>query len=188
MDIGTWWTTVYGVAKNQTWLSDWAHNILPYLLGIFFQLIFFNMKLCFMCILVFIVLCSVHSATLYYKIFQTYNEVEHVFYLIHKDFPPRFYCNYFTILPSHPSGSSSTHKFLARLDVHFTFVWVLTAVGFCIPPLGFIPWYFLSWPSFTQYDDQYIYLYLWRLPLSYFNPWFIIHSRPVSHFSIHSSV
>ena len=26
--------------------------------------------------------------------------------------------------------SSATHKFLARLDVHVTFVWVLTAVGF----------------------------------------------------------
>ena len=25
MDRGAWWATVNGVAKNQTWLSDWAH-------------------------------------------------------------------------------------------------------------------------------------------------------------------
>ena len=25
MDRGAWWATVHGVAKNQTWLSDWAH-------------------------------------------------------------------------------------------------------------------------------------------------------------------
>ena len=37
--------------------------------------------------------------------------------------------------PFHPAGSSTTHKFLVRLDVHATFVWVLTAVSFCIPPL-----------------------------------------------------
>ena len=28
MDRGTWWATVHGVAKNQTWLRDWAHRIL----------------------------------------------------------------------------------------------------------------------------------------------------------------
>ena len=25
MDKGAWWTTVHGVAKNLTWLSDWEH-------------------------------------------------------------------------------------------------------------------------------------------------------------------
>ena len=26
MDRGAWWTTVHKVAKNWTWLSDWAHT------------------------------------------------------------------------------------------------------------------------------------------------------------------
>ena len=26
MDGGAWWATVYGVAKSQIWLSDWAQN------------------------------------------------------------------------------------------------------------------------------------------------------------------
>ena len=176
-----------GLQKNQTWLSDWAHNILPYLLGIIFQLIFLNMKLCFMCILLFIVLCSVHSATLYYKIFQTYNEVEHVFYLIHKDFPPRFYCNYFTILPSHPSGSSSTHKFLVRLDVHFTFVWVLTAVAFCIHLL--VASHDISWvdpPSLSMMTSAFISISEdCHFHISTLDSSFIL---DLCHFYIHSSV
>ena len=110
--------------------------------------------------------------------------VDSIFYMY---FGEEINCKLHTY-PLHPPGSSASHKFLARLDIHLNFVWVLTAVAFCIPPLGCIPWYFLNWPSFTQHDDQYIYLYLWRLPLSYFNPWFIIHSRPVSHFYIHSSI
>lgn len=34
------------------------------------------------------------------------------------------------LYPFHSPESSSTHKFLTRLDVHITFVRVLTAVGF----------------------------------------------------------
>ena len=41
--------------------------------------------------------------------------------------------------PFHSPGSSATHKFHARLDVHVTFVWVLTALDFCIPPVRSIP-------------------------------------------------
>ena len=26
IDRGAWWATVHGVAKNQTWLSDWEHK------------------------------------------------------------------------------------------------------------------------------------------------------------------
>ena len=29
MDRGAWWATVHGVAKSQTWLSDWAHTHNP---------------------------------------------------------------------------------------------------------------------------------------------------------------
>ena len=31
MDRGAWWATVHGIAKNQTWLSDWActHKLSP---------------------------------------------------------------------------------------------------------------------------------------------------------------
>ena len=61
--------------------------------------------------------------------------------------------------PLHPPGSSVSHKFLARLDIHLTFVWVLTAVDFCIPPLHYIPWCNLNRPSFTQCDDLWIFLY-----------------------------
>ena len=28
VDRGAWWATVHGVAKSQTWLSDWASHIL----------------------------------------------------------------------------------------------------------------------------------------------------------------
>jgi len=30
MDRGAWWATVHGVAKSQTWLSDWAHSAQGY--------------------------------------------------------------------------------------------------------------------------------------------------------------
>lgn len=65
--------------------------------------------------------------------------------------------------PFHPPGSSAIHKFLVRLDIHVTFVWVLAAVGVCIPPLCYIPCY-LNRPSFTQWNGLWIYLYLWRWP------------------------
>ena len=26
LGVGAWWATVHGVAKNQTWLSDWEHK------------------------------------------------------------------------------------------------------------------------------------------------------------------
>jgi len=29
MDRGAWWVTVHGVAKSQTWQSDWAHTTFP---------------------------------------------------------------------------------------------------------------------------------------------------------------
>ena len=45
----------------------------------------------------------------------------------------------FQMHPFHPPRSSATHKFLASLDVHITFVWVLIVVDFCIPPLHCIP-------------------------------------------------
>lgn len=69
----------------------------------------------------------------------------------------------FQMYPFHPPRCSATQKFLARLDVHLTFVWVLTAVDVCIPKLHCIPWCFLNC-SFTQCDDLWISLYRWRWP------------------------
>ena len=83
--------------------------------------------------------------------------------------------------PFHPPRSSATQKFLSRLDVHVTFVWMLTVMYFCTLPLRCIPWCFLNWSSFTLCDDFWIYIYLWRWPTFFFNPWFKIHSRPISH-------
>ena len=38
MDRGAWWSTVHGVAKSWTWVSDWAHP--GWLYTLFFFLIF----------------------------------------------------------------------------------------------------------------------------------------------------
>ena len=43
-------------------------------------------------------------------------------------------------------------------------VWLLTDVGFWLLPLCCIPGCVLNRPSFTQCDDFWIYLYLWRQP------------------------
>ena len=59
--------------------------------------------------------------------------------------------------PFHSPGSFGTHKFVARLDVHVTFVWVLTTVHlFLTSP--FHTMMFGNYPSFTQCDDLWIYL------------------------------
>ena len=92
----------------------------------------------------------------------------------------------FQMYPFHPPRCSATHKFLARLDVHLTFVWVLTAVDFCIPKLHCI--HDVSWiaPSLNVMISGFISIAEDGL-LSNFNPWFKINSRPISHFFFHSS-
>lgn len=90
--------------------------------------------------------------------------------------------------PFHPPGSSATHRFLVRLDVHITFVWVLPAVAFCIPPLCSIPWCYLNRPSFLSVMISGLTSICEDGLHSYSNPWFKIHSRPVSYFFTHSSV
>ena len=92
----------------------------------------------------------------------------------------------FQMYPFQPLGSSATHKFLDRLDVHVTFVWVLTALRFYIPRLHCIPWRFLNRPPPLLSVMIYRFISFCKDGLlSHFNPWFKIHSIPISHFFLY---
>ena len=103
----------------------------------------------------------------------------------------RFRCiRYFTCISGKKLTPSSRYipsihqgpllpMFLARFDVRVTFVWVLTAVSFCIPPLSWS--HAVSWvdpSSLSMMTCTFISISEDSL-LSYFNPWFIIHFRPL---------
>ena len=78
-DRGDWWPTVYWVAKESDTTEGLSTQCFSLYLCIYFQLTFLKLKVHFLCFLVFIVLLSVLSPTIYYKKIPNIQLVEHVF-------------------------------------------------------------------------------------------------------------
>lgn len=89
----------------------------------------------------------------------------------------------FQMYPFHSAGSSTTHKFLVRLDVHATFVCGCSLfVGFCAHlSIGSHGDSWINPLSLSVMTSGFISICKDSLH-SYFNPWFKINSRPILAF------
>ena len=123
MDRGAWWATVHGIAKSQTWLSNWGLNIL---LCAYMTI--------YLPILLLMALCSFQILTVRNN--ATMNSVVHVVFLV--------FFFFFSIAKSCPSlcepmdcntaGSSVLHCPLEFAQIHA--YWVNDAMCTCIPRSG----------------------------------------------------